>query len=191
MPGWAGVVRVRCSRGAAAGTSMAGGGERRARGWERPGTGAGTSAVSCPGTWMAGGGGCAGAVTSHGRRPRPHGTGSASRCSGIRDGVYTVVEWLETWVETRARLRARSPQAVPLARPAWQRPHWPCLTGAVFLPARPHEVRLLGDEYLNVQPSRVSVPDRCSHCRHLHSGGPLRPAARCLAARRPAGAGGR
>lgn len=22
-----------------------------------------------------------------------------------RDGVYTVVEWLETWIETRARLR--------------------------------------------------------------------------------------
>ena len=55
---------------------------------------------------MAGGGGFAGAATSHARRLPPRGTGSASPCLGDpRDGVYTVVEWLETWVETRARLR--------------------------------------------------------------------------------------
>jgi hypothetical protein len=30
-----------------------------------------------------------------------------------RDGVYTVVEWLETWVETRARLRDSTDSAGP------------------------------------------------------------------------------
>jgi len=61
--GWVRVVQDRSLRGAGAGTSAAGGVAHRVRGWGRRGTEAGTSALTCPGTWTVGGGGCAGAAT--------------------------------------------------------------------------------------------------------------------------------
>jgi hypothetical protein len=55
---------------------------------------------------MAGGGGCAGAgyltcEAAAAERDRL----SVPVLGDSRDGVYTVVEWLENWLETRARLR--------------------------------------------------------------------------------------